>query len=405
MISGFFLGVFFCLLNPNEATRCFECSNVPFPRDCTKLITCKSDENCFTEQIITAGGNKVYNSGCLSKSICPQLGTPPIVGKRTININDKPTTDISTCIECCTDDFCNLKGCGAHEIPIEQRGPYCYNCDVLNLVDCNSVAVCAQNELCLMFNPYKLSGLPETIYRGQCESLSACAALTHVYSNAKCTPMCCNTDFCNDHCGVTSNETKTTAQPQTTVNMAQTPKNISSHQLEAVVTSKLSLNLTTESQATITSIGGTDGTTTPNPNAHFHCYGHYIHLRNANAQLCVHIVLKHVTWHNARLACKQEGGDLVVLDTHEKVLLMKSEVAKSDHSAYWIGARDTHQNNHFFWINHHHVDDTEADWANGQPNHSHYGYDQDCVSMVRYSYHWHDTECNTKHLNYICERY
>jgi hypothetical protein len=35
-----------------------------------------------------------------------------ILGKRSANIKERNTGDISTCIECCSGEFCNNKGCG-----------------------------------------------------------------------------------------------------------------------------------------------------------------------------------------------------------------------------------------------------------------------------------------------------
>ena len=52
-------------------------------------------------------------------------------------------------------------------------------------------------------------------------------------------------------------------------------------------------------------------------------HGGYIYLNNTGAELCVHIVLTHKRWDDARSKCKEEGGDLVILDTHEKALLLR----------------------------------------------------------------------------------
>ncbi|XP_053374082.1 uncharacterized protein LOC123544285 [Mercenaria mercenaria] len=384
MFHIYILGIFFCLLNRCDAIRCFECQHVPFPRDCTKVIECGVDQYCFTEQLVTTGGNVVFNTGCLNNTRCSPSGTS-LIGKRS-----KSPSDIKTCMECCKSDFCNKIGCGTREIPLTQRGPYCFNCDAaVDPKACNDVTICGKNELCMLYSPLQYDGFPQTIYKGQCVTQQVCDVVSKALSSRMCAPICCKTDLCNDHCGISSNIT-------TTSNILTTHTTQTKHPAVDMST-----------QSIFTTQGTSDPTTIPTNNAHFHCdtHAHYIHLQNANAQLCVHMVLKHVTWKDARHACKQEGGDLVVLDTHEKAVLIRNKIAESQHLGFWIGARDFNQNDHFLWINQHPVDDSLADWGHNQPDHIHHGIDQDCVYMPRHAnYTWHDTDCEKHHYDYICEK-
>ncbi|XP_053372484.1 macrophage mannose receptor 1-like [Mercenaria mercenaria] len=333
-------------------------------------------QQCYTEQVVTTSGNIIYNSGCLSKSRCSTVATS-LVGRRSItNMVDKRSSDLVTCTECCTDDFCNMKGCGTQGVPAEQRGPYCYTCDALDPKDCTDVDVCSKNELCIMYNPGEFHGLPETIYRGQCETRAACDAIAHAFSNHRCAPMCCNTDFCNDHCGTPQNFPMTTPQPGTT-------------------------NGNTEMSTSKTHLSNT-----------FQCNirNGFVHLHNAQAQLCVYIAVQHKhSWNGAQTICESQGWNLVVLDTRDKALLLSHELesqSKYNHEFYWIGAKDFLKNNHFSWVNGHALLKSEANWGSTEPDHYHHGEDQDCVSMFRDSrppFLWHDRNCDDRGY-YICER-
>ncbi|XP_045169978.2 uncharacterized protein LOC123532581 [Mercenaria mercenaria] len=415
-----YLSIFVNVLTLGYSTRCFECMHVQFPSDCTQMTVCNSDEYCFTQQVITTSGNVVYNSGCLSKSRCPAVSAGPD-DRRSASMVNKRSADIVTCVECCTGDFCNMKGCGTLEIPIAQRGPYCYKCDVLDPKGCTNVKICGKNEVCMLFTPVEYRSLPEIIYRGQCESKAACDAMSQAFVNAKCAPTCCDTDFCNDYCVTPTHATMTSPYPNTTDNKIQTTEaNTTLHLIElSTVTSVQSQKVSTtdETSSKPFSHVSTTAGITPSPTTHshsFHCHvkDGFVHLQNSHAQLCVHVVLHHtpLSWDDARAACKRQGGDLVVLDTDDKALLMRKELASHSrypiHQIYWIGAKDFSKHNHFSWVNGRRWHNTAADWSGSQPDHFKHGQDQDCVCMFRDAvptFKWHAKSCNVEG-SYICER-
>ncbi|XP_045169745.2 C-type lectin domain family 4 member A-like isoform X2 [Mercenaria mercenaria] len=372
------LCLFFTFLVQSNATRCFECQNIPYPRACSKLAICSSDENCFTEQIVTTSGSIVYNIGCTHKQRCSIIGDR-LVGKRTSNITRRSSTDISTCIECCHGDFCNNQGCGTKAVPVEQRGPYCYKCDsLLDPKACSNVAVCLQNELCLLYSPVEFAGLPETIYKGTCGKQSDCNVLSHTASSSRCSPTCCNTDFCNDQCGVFVHNYKPPLPTPT--------RHTHSH------------DVTTSTSSAPTKICDTnDG---------------YIHLKNSEADLCVRIGTHNVQWDDAQTKCQKDGGDLVVLDTVSKALLLRRTLAGDPHyaeTAYWIGAKDFSNKNQYSWINHTPVNAFMTDWDLGEPNNYKPAHEQRCVCMFRNTHNadrnfqWHDKHCGYR-CGFICER-
>ncbi|XP_045170437.2 uncharacterized protein LOC123532900 [Mercenaria mercenaria] len=389
------LFLLFSFLERCDATRCFDCQNIPYPRACAKLTVCNSDEYCFTEQFVTSSGNILYNTGCMHNQRCFAFRD-----KRSSNISRR-STDISTCIECCQGDFCNNKGCGTKAVPADQRGPYCFHCDsVLDPKACTNVATCLQNEICMLHSPADFVGLPEIVYKSACGRQSDCEKLSQTVSSNRCSPTCCETDFCNDQCGISLHNNKTSPIP--TMPTTGQPDTITTHP---------STEPTSHTQGVLTSTTETPRsppTSSSVPPTHCDTHGGYIHLHSSKEDLCVHIVNHHADWDEARAACKKEGGDLVVLDTHTKATLLRNHLAHHyDHQAYWIGAISSHEYD-FSWVNHSPLTHSVSDWDPGQPNDGH-GHNQICACMYRNSdshtnnFKWHDKTCSYE-CNYICER-
>ncbi|XP_053373290.1 uncharacterized protein LOC128546006 isoform X1 [Mercenaria mercenaria] len=419
------LGILLCFVSSCYGIKCFECQNLPDPRDCSKLMVCNSDEICFTDQVVLASGNVSFNSGCLPKSQCVSISTA-LIGKRSAKIVNTRSTDSLMCRECCVGDFCNMKGCGTHEIPIKQRGPYCYTCDIQNPKDCTNVTVCGKNELCMLYHSLESSGRPDAMHRGQCESQAECNAITQAFGTQNCNPICCNTDFCNDRCGTLSNITMSTSHPHTSDDKTTMSDRHSTLQQHMGQTTELPDTLTTKSLKDHTTEGNKQ-TATTKPNLHTvttamttlsstksYCNkGNYVYLQNAHAQLCIHVVNRHkpVSWDDARASCKAKGEDLAVLDTHEKALLVRGLLrshSQYNQTFYWIGAKDFNNNNHFTWTDGQTLVDKEADWDRGKPDHVVNGNDQDCVSIYNNFTHnryfkWHDLNCENRG-HFICER-
>ncbi|XP_052786096.1 perlucin-like protein [Mya arenaria] len=123
-----------------------------------------------------------------------------------------------------------------------------------------------------------------------------------------------------------------------------------------------------------------------------------------SAQLCAKIHTERKSWDEARTMCQSEGGDLVVLDSAAKSLLMKHQVYQHRHTGYWIGGKDLLGQDTFQWVNNQDIALDIGDWANGQPNNFDGGHAQDCVNMWgQDDYEWHDDMC-ARPLEFICER-
>ena len=78
--------------------------------------------------------------------------------------------------------------------------------------------------------------------------------------------------------------------------------------------------------------GNTQQTTTSKQPFHCNTMGNYKYLHSDKADLCVHIITNRLNFEDARISCNQEGGDLVILDTYEKSLLLRNELHGNIHS-------------------------------------------------------------------------
>lgn len=362
--------------------KCFTCQHEAKPYDCGNITDCSPDEDCFIQQLVTATGNIVYNSGCIPNTQCTSRAMS-MFGKRLKSVANKRSPDIQTCFECCKSDFCNRKGCGVQETPLGQRGPYCFNCHTLqDPAQCKNVLLCDPDEMCIVFSEERMVSPLQTNIGSRCVNQKTCDGISQTSYNTLCVPYCCKTDFCNNHCGERQTTTVTTRIKQTT---------------QSFTTSSL--------QPVITTMAPTHFVhATHKP--HCDTRDGYVHLHTGHTHMCVHMVHLHVNWHNARVACKNESGELVVLDTHEKAVLLRNELkANYSHSGYWIGLKNWPWNDKFQWVNTDILDDSEADWDIGQPDYFWNGVEQKCVGVLRkFSFRWHDLNCIDSTYNYICER-
>ncbi|XP_062420865.1 C-type lectin domain family 4 member E-like [Pungitius pungitius] len=110
------------------------------------------------------------------------------------------------------------------------------------------------------------------------------------------------------------------------------------------------------------------------------------------------------SWTNARTDCRDQGADLVIIDSPQEQKLI-SDIVKS-HT--WIGLSDTEIEGTWKWVNGTPLTATEAYWGakpgSVQPDDA--GGNEDCVEMVvswNSKRNWNDRDCAFP-LKWICEK-
>ena len=123
------------------------------------------------------------------------------------------------------------------------------------------------------------------------------------------------------------------------------------------------------------------------------------------------VVDERLSWEEAKKACEEMGGHLVILETAEEAAYVESLVAKGTKVFYWLGGTDKGYGvNDYHWINGEPL--TYENWANGQPDNGFLdGEYESYIGMVRtktpymsQEYTWNDykNEPSDDH-GYICE--
>ncbi|XP_060582319.1 uncharacterized protein LOC132738747, partial [Ruditapes philippinarum] len=122
-----------CILNKKAVpTICFSCDGMSSPEYCDKVEHCQPNQICYTESYQTDYG-KVFRSGCMDEQKCHK---------------EENSTSNSVCVECCTNEMCNNKGCGNADFPPrEHRGPMCFDCQHIgDISSCRKVTMCASDQ-------------------------------------------------------------------------------------------------------------------------------------------------------------------------------------------------------------------------------------------------------------------
>lgn len=349
-----------------DAKKCFLCQNVPLPRICNSLTECGAKETCYTEAVVTTGGHILYNSGCVSLQHCPNFHNAAyqIVGKRDVSRRG----DISACVECCGDDFCNNKGCGTKLLPSSLVGPYCYSCDkTLDPAHCNKATQCSKNQFCSIQEHPSFKGLKDMVYMTKCMDKPTCDGLNSTAVNSRCPPVCCNTNFCNSHCG---------SQQPTTLPPPSTTARPYSQLIEMTCRSLL--------------------------------FKGYFY--DSYTNLCVRVVKQSKTQAQAARACAVDGASLMIVDdsTKQDYLIYWIFSHRENDTDFWIGAKaDTIKGHKFHWVDGSELSFlTYNNWGNnlmGQPDDRRVK-NENCV-FINYldNYFWHDDKCTEKKTGYICE--
>ena len=101
-----------------------------------------------------------------------------------------------------------------------------------------------------------------------------------------------------------------------------------------------------------------------------------------------------MTWHEAEIHCKKEGGHLASIHSEEENDFVSEYATNSTSAAawFWIGANDLMDKGQIVWSDHSVFN--YSTWQIGEPNKGAWEI-EDCVqiSYTKFKGHWKDTKC------------
>ncbi|CAG2214737.1 unnamed protein product [Mytilus edulis] len=126
---------------------------------------------------------------------------------------------------------------------------------------------------------------------------------------------------------------------------------------------------------------------------------------------CIQLIREEHSWNDARRYCRQNHGDLVVIQdmTKQQFIMNALKTSGLDKNGIWIGGTDKEREGHWKWVNGQKM--TWGNWASGQgPGHKGFLFSsrtlEDCALIRTHEgYKWHDYACNLPQYHYgsICE--
>ncbi|XP_053409055.1 uncharacterized protein LOC128559931 isoform X2 [Mercenaria mercenaria] len=172
----------------SKNVTCYSCDDLSYVELCDVVKHCDVNEICYLKSYMKFG-RKLYRSGCMQPNMCLQE-------------MDSYQYLPDKCVECCSDHYCNHKGCGDNGlVPRSQRGPLCYDCLYeRSPEDCNKLALCEQNEFCST-EEFKWGDHSHFIMGCSDEQCSRSSRSVHVATRAlPVCRSCCTDDYCNMNC-------------------------------------------------------------------------------------------------------------------------------------------------------------------------------------------------------------
>ena len=99
-----------------------------------------------------------------------------------------------------------------------------------------------------------------------------------------------------------------------------------------------------------------------------------------------------MTWHEAEIHCKKEGGHLASIHSKEENDFVSELASTSVSPWFWIGANDLMDEGQIVWSDHSVFN--YSTWQIGEPNKG-AGEIEDCVqiSHTKFKGHWKDIKC------------
>ncbi|XP_053397482.1 uncharacterized protein LOC123553429 isoform X2 [Mercenaria mercenaria] len=289
--------------------------------------------------------------GCRDTAMCPSA-----TGKRSANVTaaDKRSSGKHlVCSDCCHGDLCNSALCGQPGYPSASgsRGPLCYSCDQqLSTDSCSAIKECGRNVVCSLKSSESSVVATDKLFTTECQSKHLCEA---------------------------------DLQAQRHAISILGRKRYSDHVMSA--SGHLCLGKCCDSDlcnSNCTSSGCKNPSYTP------------IH----SAGVCLKITLSNLTYYDARTSCKQDGGDLVIVNSKAKFDAVSKLTVHFGYSRFWVGLhRDAPLSTYFSWVDGARLTSSNGGqfWGREQPNNSN-GI-QDCAlleKLIDDSLLMYDVRCN-----------
>ncbi|XP_053372786.1 sushi, von Willebrand factor type A, EGF and pentraxin domain-containing protein 1-like [Mercenaria mercenaria] len=175
------------ILNTKKPEICFNCDDMSSPEYCDIVARCQKNQVCYTESYPSVHG-KVFRSGCMDEHKCHR---------------EENSTSSAVCVECCSTDMCNNKGCGNSDFPTrEHRGPMCFDCHHTGDINsCSKVTMCSSDQVCSI-GRYQWGD--SFHYKLGCTHHLCNPVFRHILRSVPSCHSCCNDDYCNRNCSVSN---------------------------------------------------------------------------------------------------------------------------------------------------------------------------------------------------------
>ncbi|XP_045183704.2 secretory phospholipase A2 receptor-like [Mercenaria mercenaria] len=375
--------------------RCFECTRIPFARDCDHVRVCGEHEVCFTKQIVSDSGHVLYDTGCVDKQNCKS--------KRSLDaVQDDETGDLITCLHCCHGEFCNSQGCGSQALPTTNRGPVCFSCPKgsASPEKCDKVTACGRDQRCFI---HPLNGIGgDLLYKAGCTnscSFHDQSIVNTIVGKRDLTSClgCCETDFCNSNCSALNHSVIVT--PTKVTGMENSTRKSTKH---TTTTTRYS----STSDKSISTIPPSTSKPIDRSALCKHLHNGYTYLKEYDHCVKIYNDLK-LTWEQSRDQCISDGGNLMIFHNKQEEgyfeTLTEQPTNEWDSKRYWVGASDLSREGQWLWS-----DNTPVNKIYFYPNEPNNGGPhsgtENCgaTAFINRTFLLNDDDCSHQY-HFICE--
>lgn len=131
------------------------------------------------------------------------------------------------------------------------------------------------------------------------------------------------------------------------------------------------------------------------------CPSYLGYTRVPNISLCYKITSQSAEWQDGRDVCRNEGGDLIKLNTEAKEEFIQNQLTMMGIStSYYVGGNDIDVDTTWRWSDGTLLSDGYENWFDQEPSNN---LGEHCLILPHYfDYQWNDADCDL-FIQYICE--